>query len=100
MTISGYILTGLIMGFFTGLLTLDKSFGMIGHLFVGVIGATIGGICFEFLGLRLQSIYPVALTSAVGAFFANFLVHYFYVKNWQKKHLKKKRTELRYRLKH
>ena len=63
------ILIGMIAGWLAEQFMTGKGFGVIGDIFVGVIGALIGGILFEkvglFAGSSLIGSLIVATTSAI-----------------------------------
>ena len=45
------ILIGIIAGWLAGQFMTSKGFGMVGDIITGMVGATIGGLLFERIGL-------------------------------------------------
>ena len=63
------IVVGMIVGWLAGQFMTGKGFGVIGDIFIGVIGALIGGILFEkagiYAGSNLIGSLVVATTGAL-----------------------------------
>ena len=49
-----FLLIGMAAGWLAGKLMEGRSFGLLGNLVVGVIGAILGGFLFRLVGLRPQ----------------------------------------------
>jgi uncharacterized membrane protein YeaQ/YmgE (transglycosylase-associated protein family) len=68
MTVIWWLLVGLIAGYLAGIIMKGKGFGLLGNLFVGILGAVIGGYLFSLLGRDAQEFVgnlAVALAGAV-----------------------------------
>lgn len=48
-----FLIVGALAGWISGLITKGKGFGLLGNMIVGIIGAFLGGFCFNLLGLGL-----------------------------------------------
>ncbi len=46
-----FLIVGALAGWISGLITKGKGFGLPGNMIVGIIGAFLGGFCFNLLGL-------------------------------------------------
>ena len=62
-----FLLVGLIAGWVAGQLTKGKGFGPAGNLFVGVLGALLGGLLFNVLGLHPYGFIGSLVTAIVGS---------------------------------
>ena len=62
-----FLLIGLAAGWIAGQVTKGKSFGLVGDLIIGVIGAFLGGILFGLVGLGSTNIIGSLITATVGA---------------------------------
>ena len=67
MEIFWFLLIGLCAGWLAGQLTKGSSFGLIGNIIVGVIGALLGGFTFSALGLQAYGLGGQLIVSTVGA---------------------------------
>jgi len=67
MEIFWFLLIGLCAGWLAGQLTKGSSFGLIGNIIVGVIGALLGGFTFSLLGLQAYGLGGQLIVSTVGA---------------------------------
>lgn len=63
----GWILIGLIAGWLAGKVTRGRGFGMIADLFLGLIGAVIGGWVFGRLGVASYGFIGGLAAATVGA---------------------------------
>ena len=63
----GWILIGLIAGWLTGKILKGKGFGLFANLFLGLVGAVIGGWIFGLLGLQAYGFIGSLTTATVGA---------------------------------
>jgi uncharacterized membrane protein YeaQ/YmgE (transglycosylase-associated protein family) len=50
-----FILVGISAGYLAGLVVKGHSFGVLGNLIVGVIGALLGGFIFDLLGIHTNA---------------------------------------------
>lgn len=71
-----FLIIGAIAGWLAGTLMKGRGFGVIGNLIVGIIGAFLGGLIFNWLGLSLgvNPLLSSLLTALVGAIVLLFLV--------------------------
>ncbi len=63
-----FLVMGAIVGWFAGLITRGRGFGIAGHMLIGVVGASLGGWVANAIGLYTSSsigAFLVALTGAV-----------------------------------
>ena len=58
---------GLVAGFLAGQVTKGKGFGLFGNLVVGIVGAVIGGVVFEAVGLAATGLLGRVICAFVGA---------------------------------
>lgn len=61
------ILIGIGAGWLSGQIMKGRGFGLIGDLIVGVVGAIIGGVLFNAIGLHAYGILGNLITATVGA---------------------------------
>ncbi len=66
-TILGWIIIGLIAGWLSGKITRGGGFGIIADLFLGLIGAVIGGWIFGLLGISILGFIGSLAAATVGA---------------------------------
>lgn len=67
MDLLGFLLIGLIAGWIADMLVKNSSFGLVGDLIVGVIGAFIGGFIFSLLGIDAYGLVGNIIMAVVGA---------------------------------
>jgi len=67
MDLLGFLLIGLIAGWIADMLVKNSSFGLVGDLIVGVIGAFIGGFIFSALGIDAYGVLGNIIMAVVGA---------------------------------
>ena len=63
----GWILIGLIAGWLSGKVARGRGFGVIADLFLGLVGAVIGGWIFERLGMTSYGFIGSLAAATVGA---------------------------------
>jgi uncharacterized membrane protein YeaQ/YmgE (transglycosylase-associated protein family) len=63
----GWILIGLIAGWLSGKVARGKGFGLIADLFLGLVGAVVGGWIFERLGVASYGFIGSLAAATVGA---------------------------------
>jgi uncharacterized membrane protein YeaQ/YmgE (transglycosylase-associated protein family) len=63
----GWILIGLIAGWLSGKLARGKGFGLIADLFLGLVGAVVGGWIFDRLGVVSYGFIGSLAAATVGA---------------------------------
>lgn len=71
-----FLVIGAVAGWIAGNLMKGGGFGLIGNLIVGVIGAFLGGMIFNWLGINLGINPTLAslITAVVGAIVLLFIV--------------------------
>ncbi len=67
MSILWFLLIGLCAGWLAAKVIKGNSFGLLGNLIVGVIGALIGGFLFAQLGVSQSGLVGELLSATVGA---------------------------------
>ncbi|MFZ1574452.1 MAG: GlsB/YeaQ/YmgE family stress response membrane protein [Chromatiaceae bacterium] len=69
-----FLVIGAVAGWLAGLLMRDGSFGLLGNIVVGVIGAVCGGWLFGVLGISLGGLVGSLITAVAGAAVLLFIV--------------------------
>ena len=67
MDLLGFLIIGLIAGWIADMLVKNSSFGLVGDLIVGVIGAFIGGFIFGALGIDSYGFVGNLVMAVIGA---------------------------------
>lgn len=67
MDLLGFLLIGLIAGWIADMLVKNSSFGLVGDLIVGVIGAFIGGFLFNLFGIDAYGLIGNLIMAVIGA---------------------------------
>lgn len=67
MNILSFLIIGILAGWIAGLLMRGHGFGMIGNLVIGVVGAVLGGLLFDLLGIKAYGSTGALAMSVVGA---------------------------------
>jgi uncharacterized membrane protein YeaQ/YmgE (transglycosylase-associated protein family) len=67
MDLIGFLIVGLIAGWIADMLVKISSFGLVGDLVIGVIGAFIGGFIFSLLGIDAYGLLGNIIMAVVGA---------------------------------
>lgn len=62
-----FILIGAIAGWISGKLIKGESFGLLGNIVVGVVGAVLGGWIFEQLGIIKENILYSLAAAVIGS---------------------------------
>lgn len=62
-----FLLIGLAAGWLAGRIVKGGGFGLVGDLVVGVVGAILGGLLFDLLGLKSTGLVGSLVTATVGA---------------------------------
>jgi uncharacterized membrane protein YeaQ/YmgE (transglycosylase-associated protein family) len=65
----GWAIIGLIAGWLSGRITRGGGFGIIADLFLGLVGAVIGGWLFHLVGIRVYGLIGSLAAATVGAVF-------------------------------
>ncbi len=63
----GWIIVGLIAGWLGGKITRGRGFGLIADIFLGLVGAVLGGWIFERLGIYSYGFVGSLAAATVGA---------------------------------
>ncbi len=66
-SILGWILIGLIAGWLAGKLTRGGGFGLLANLFLGLVGAVLGGWLFSLAGIWAAGFLGSLAAATVGA---------------------------------
>jgi uncharacterized membrane protein YeaQ/YmgE (transglycosylase-associated protein family) len=69
-----FLLIGLCAGWLAGQLFRGSSFGLLGDLIVGCIGALVGGFVLSMLGLGASGLLGALISATVGAVILLFLL--------------------------
>jgi uncharacterized membrane protein YeaQ/YmgE (transglycosylase-associated protein family) len=72
-----FLLIGLAAGWLAGQIMKGRSFGIVGNLVIGVIGAVLGGFLFRLLGLLPIGLIGSLVSATVGAVVLLFLLQRF-----------------------
>ncbi len=67
MDLLSFLIIGLIAGWIADMLVKGSSFGLIGHIIIGVIGAFIGGFIFRALGIDAYGLLGSIVMAVIGA---------------------------------
>jgi uncharacterized membrane protein YeaQ/YmgE (transglycosylase-associated protein family) len=62
-----FILIGLAAGYLAALIMKGKSYGLLGNLIVGVIGAELGGLLFGLIGIGSSNLLGRLILATLGA---------------------------------
>jgi uncharacterized membrane protein YeaQ/YmgE (transglycosylase-associated protein family) len=72
-----FLLIGLAAGWLAGKIMAGHSFGLVGNLVVGVVGAILGGFLFQIVGLAATGLLGSLICATVGAILLLFLLQKF-----------------------
>ncbi len=67
MSIFAFIVVGILAGWIAGLIMRGHGFGMVADLIIGIIGAVIGGLIFDFLDITAYGFMGSLTMSVIGA---------------------------------
>lgn len=67
MNILWFLIIGLAAGWLAGQVMRGGSFGLIGNLIIGVVGALVGGFVFDLLGVGAGGLIGSLITAFIGA---------------------------------
>jgi len=62
-----FIFIGGVIGWFAGLITTGRGFGILGDIVVGIVGAMLGGWMARVIGISIASSMGTFLVAIVGA---------------------------------
>ena len=68
-----FLIIGLLAGWLAGQIMRGRSFGVLGNLVVGIVGAFIGGILFSLIGLSTHDVIGELISATAGAVVLLFL---------------------------
>ena len=77
MSIITFLIVGIFVGWFAGLVVKGRGFGGLGDLVVGVVGAIFGGFIFDLWGVTNYGFWETVGTSVVGAIALLFIIGLF-----------------------
>jgi uncharacterized membrane protein YeaQ/YmgE (transglycosylase-associated protein family) len=63
----GWIIVGLLAGWLSGKITRGSGFGLLANLFLGLVGAVLGGWLFDQLGISIGGFIGSLAAATVGA---------------------------------
>ncbi len=69
-----FLLIGLAAGWLAGKIMKGRSFGVLGDLVVGVVGAVVGGFLFRLVGLVAVGLLGTLISATAGAVVLLFLL--------------------------
>jgi uncharacterized membrane protein YeaQ/YmgE (transglycosylase-associated protein family) len=72
-----FLLIGLAAGWLAGMIMKGRSFGLLGNLVIGVIGAILGGFLFRLVGLATIGLLGSLISATVGAIVLLFVLQKF-----------------------
>ena len=72
-----FLLIGLAAGWLAGKIVKGHSFGILGNLVVGVVGAVLGGFLFRLVGLLTIGLLGSLISATVGAVVLLFILQKF-----------------------
>ncbi|MDD4319693.1 MAG: GlsB/YeaQ/YmgE family stress response membrane protein [Candidatus Peribacteraceae bacterium] len=76
MDLIGFLIIGLVAGWLADMIVKNSSYGLLGDLIVGVIGAFIGGWVFGAVGLEAYGIIGSLISATVGAILLLLLLNF------------------------
>lgn len=68
------VLIGLVAGWLAGLITKGRGFGLLGNIGVGIVGAILGRLLFELIGLEAYTLLGRIVMALVGALLLLYVV--------------------------
>ena len=69
-----FLAIGAFAGWLAGTLMKGRSFGLLGNIVVGVVGAVLGGFVFSFLGIYAGGLIGSIVTATAGAALLLFII--------------------------
>jgi uncharacterized membrane protein YeaQ/YmgE (transglycosylase-associated protein family) len=69
-----FLLIGLAAGWLAGKLMKGHSFGLLGNLVVGIVGAVLGGFLFHLVGIMAFGLLGNLISATVGAVVLLFIL--------------------------
>ena len=71
-----WVVIGAMVGWTIGELMQNDEFGLAGHIAIGIIGALLGGSCFEIANPLIMGSLMMALVSAIGLVLAGRMARF------------------------
>ncbi|MCB0281613.1 MAG: GlsB/YeaQ/YmgE family stress response membrane protein [Calditrichae bacterium] len=71
-----FLVIGLVAGWSAGKMVKGRSFGMIGNIIVGIIGAIIGGYLFDVLNVHVAGFTGSLIMAVAGAVVFVFILRF------------------------
>lgn len=71
-----FFLIGMAAGWLAGQFLKGHSFGLLGNLIVGIVGAILGGFVFRLLGFGIESLLAELVTATLGAILFLYLLRF------------------------
>lgn len=71
-----FLLIGMAAGWLAGQFLKGHSFGLLGNLIVGIVGAILGGFVFRLLGFGIESLLAELVTATLGAILFLYLLRF------------------------
>ncbi|MEW8204247.1 MAG: GlsB/YeaQ/YmgE family stress response membrane protein [Candidatus Thiodiazotropha endolucinida] len=67
MSVLAFLMVGMAAGWLAGMVMKGHGHGLSGNLFLGILGALIGGYLFEFFAVDSKGLLPSLITATAGA---------------------------------
>ena len=67
MNLLWFLIIGFIAGWLADMLVKGSSFGLLGHIVIGIIGAVIGGFLFNLMGITAYGTLGSIIMATIGA---------------------------------
>ena len=71
-----FLILGALAGWISGLIAKGQGFGLLGNMIVGIIGAFLGGFCFNLLGLGAHNFLGQLICAVVGSLIFLWLLRF------------------------
>ena len=71
-----FLSLGALAGWISGLIAKGQGFGLLGNMIVGIIGAFLGGFCFNLLGLGAHNFLGQLICAVVGSLIFLWLLRF------------------------
>ncbi|MEW8690556.1 MAG: GlsB/YeaQ/YmgE family stress response membrane protein [Candidatus Thiodiazotropha endolucinida] len=67
MSVLAFLMVGMAAGWLAGVVMKGHGHGLLGNLFLGILGALIGGYLFEFFAVDSKGLIASLITATAGA---------------------------------
>jgi uncharacterized membrane protein YeaQ/YmgE (transglycosylase-associated protein family) len=81
MDIITFLIVGLIAGWLASLLVKGQDSGMLGDIFIGVVGSFVGGFVFRLFDVKTFGFYGSIVMSVTGAVVFLMITRFFFKNN-------------------